>query len=82
MYTIQIKHMSLQESQGALTKFFGSVEAWDADVVSSLSFVLEVVIEVRHGSGLQNSLVNNNLIATAGFLAGGHFLSSERQEGN
>ena len=82
VYTIQINPMSPQKSQGALTKFFGSVEAWDADVVSSLSVVLKVVIEVRHGPGLQNSLINNNLIATAGFLSGRHFLSSERQAGS
>ena len=81
VHTIQINPMSLQESQGGPTKFFGTVEARDADVVSSLSFVLEVVIEVRHGPGLQSSLVNNNRLATAGFWSGRHCLSSERQEG-
>ena len=49
VHTIQINLMSPQESQGGLTKFFGAVEAWDADVVSILSCVPEVVIEVRHG---------------------------------
>ena len=58
--------MSPQELQGRPTKFFGTVEAWDADEVSSLSFVLHVVIEVRDFPGIHSSLVNKNLIATAG----------------